>query len=82
MVTHLILYIPVMFVIMRYSLVKLCSGLRSELLPTLTHTAVSTGLLTFITGVVILVMQLGVGSGTAFSLILNITGGLGGQCWH
>jgi amino acid permease len=77
-ITHLILYIPVNFVIMRYSLVKITSGKRSELLPFTTHTALTVGLLAFITGVVILLLVEGMASGVAFSLILNITGGIGG----
>ncbi len=77
-VTHLILYIPVNFVIMRYSLVKITSGKRSELLPFTTHTALTVGLLAFITGVVLIMLAEGLESGVAFSLILNITGGIGG----
>ena len=37
-VTHLILYIPVNFVIMRYSLVKITTGLKSENLSFIPHT--------------------------------------------
>ncbi len=81
-VTHLILYIPVNFVIMRYSLVKITTGQRSELLPTTTHTALTTFLLVFTTGVVLLLLSQGLASGVAFSLILNITGGIGGEATH
>jgi len=78
-VTHLILYIPVNFVIMRYSLVRLCSGLKSETLPLYYHTALTAAMLTGITALVLLLLALGMASGDAFSLILNITGGIGGE---
>lgn len=78
-VSHLILYIPVNFVIMRYSLVKLFSGQRSELLPYTTHTILTIFLLAATTGIVILLLSLGLASGVAFSLILDITGGIGGR---
>lgn len=78
-VTHLILYIPVNFVIMRYSLVKITTGLRSELLHFTTHTVLTLALLTGITAIVLLLLSLGLASGEAFSLILNLTGGIGGK---
>lgn len=77
-VIHLILYIPVNFVIMRYSLVKISSGKKSELLPFSTHTALTLGLLVVITAIVILLLSLGLASGEAFSLILDLSGGIGG----
>lgn len=76
---HLILYIPSNFVIMRYSIVKLFSGQRSELLASSTHTLLTVLLLTVCVGVVLALMSLGLSSGVAFSLILNITGGIGGM---
>ena len=78
-VTHLILYIPVNFVIMRYSLVKVFMQKRSELLPFVTHTIITVALLALVTFVVLLLLYLGLASGVAFSLILNITGGIGGN---
>lgn len=78
-VTHLILYIPVNFVIMRYSLVKIVSGQRSELLDFSTHTALTLGMLAGITAIVILLLSLGLASGEAFSLILDLSGGIGGK---
>jgi amino acid permease len=77
-VTHLILYIPVNFVIMRYSLVKVFMETRSELLPVFTHSVITIGLLAGVTAIVLLLLALGLASGVAFSLILNITGGIGG----
>ena len=78
-VTHLILYIPVNFVIMRYSMVRLFLNTRSELLPYTQHTVISLGLLAFVTIVVLMILAAGLGSGAAFSLILNLTGGIGGR---
>lgn len=78
-VTHLIMYIPVNFVIMRYSLVKITTGKRSELLDTTTHSILTIVLLVIVTVIVLLLLGLGFASGDAFSLILNITGGIGGK---
>jgi len=78
-ITHLIMYIPVNFVIMRYSLVKVFMNTRSELLPVGQHTVISIGLLAAVTAMVILLLSLGLGSGVAFSLVLNLTGGIGGS---
>lgn len=78
-VTHLILYIPVNFVIMRYSLVKVFMHTRSELLPATTHSVITVGLLAFVTGIVLALLAAGLGSGEAFSLVLNLTGGIGGS---
>jgi hypothetical protein len=78
-VTHLILYIPVNFVIMRYSVVKLATGKKSENLSWISHTCLTIFLLAFITGVVLLLLASGSSSGSAFAMILNITGGLGGK---
>jgi hypothetical protein len=78
-VTHLVLYIPVAFVIMRYSVVKLIWGLRSETLPFITHTVLSVALIAGTTAFVLMLLSLGLASGQAFSLILNVTGGIGGS---
>jgi sodium-coupled neutral amino acid transporter 11 len=77
-VIHLILYIPVNFVIMRYSVVKVFFKMRSELLPFSTHTIVTLLLMAGTTALVLLLLGLGLESGDAFSLLLNITGGIGG----
>lgn len=78
-VMHLILYIPSNFVIMRYSIVKLFTGKRSEHLPSRTHTVLTIVLLAATVLTVIALLQLHLSSGLAFSLILNITGGIGGK---
>jgi sodium-coupled neutral amino acid transporter 11 len=77
-VVHLILYIPVNFVIMRYSVVKVIFNQRSEQLPQATHALVTVLLLGGSTAIVLLLLGLGLESGDAFSLLLNITGGVGG----
>jgi len=78
-VTHLILYIPVNFVIMRYSIVKLFAGVRSETLPFWKHTLLTIVLIAGTTAFVLMMLGLGLASGDAFALILNITGGIGGS---
>lgn len=80
-VTHLILYIPVNFVIMRYSLVKVFMKQRSELLPATTHSIITIGLLALVTAIVLGLLAAGLGSGEAFSLVLNLTGGIGGKIY-
>lgn len=78
-VTHLILYIPVNFVIMRYSIVKVSTGLRSETLSWPVHSALTLGLLSVITGIVLALLAAGIASGVALSVILNLTGGIAGS---
>lgn len=78
-VTHLICYIPVNFVIMRYSIVKITTGLRSELLESKTHTLLTIGLLSIVTLIVLGIYAAGFASGEGFALILNVTGGIGGK---
>lgn len=78
-VTHLIFYIPVNFVIMRYSIVKITTGLRSELLASHTHAMLTVVLLFVVTAIVLALLAAGLASGEAFALILNITGGIGGK---
>ena len=78
-VTHLILYIPINFVVMRYSIVKIWSGKRSETLDWAPHTILSLSLLAFSTFAVLLLNILGVNGGAGFGLILSITGGIGGN---
>jgi len=78
-VCHLILYIPVSFVIMRYSVVKLIWGVRSETLPLMTHTLLSVAIMACTTAFVLMMLWLGLSSGPAFALILNVTGGIGGS---
>jgi len=78
-VVHLILYIPVMFVICRFSLVKQCCGGRSEDMPLWRHFFVSVALLGTMTVVVLALVTQGLAGGTAFALINDIVGGVSGS---
>lgn len=79
-VVHLICYIPASFVIMRYSMVKLAmNGQISEKLPPILHTVISLGLVALITSIVVMLQALGLSSGEAFSLVLDLTGGVAGS---
>ena len=76
---HLILYIPVNFTISRYSLVKvLYNRANAEDLNGRNHVIVTFGLLAANTAMTVLLLGTGLSSGEAFSLILDITGGVGG----
>lgn len=79
-VAHLIFYIPVSLVVMRYSIVKLSIGKRSELLPFTTHTVLTLFLVFVDTATVLSLLSLGLASGEIFSLILDFAGGIGGEC--
>lgn len=76
---HLILYIPVNFVIMRYSIVKMTTTVKSEQLPWHIHAILSVTMLAGTTGMVLIMNFVGLTSGDAFSLILDITGGIAGS---
>ncbi len=76
---HLIVYIPVNFIIMRYSFVKLWLNKKSEDLSTPLHHSLSVVLITITTLFVLLFYYVGLSSGTAFSLVLNVTGGVSGS---
>jgi sodium-coupled neutral amino acid transporter 11 len=76
---HLIVYIPVNFVIFRYSLVKLCANTKSEELDWKIHHTISLLLLGFTLFCTLIFYYAGFGSGVAFSLVLNITGGVAGS---
>ena len=78
-VMHLIFYLPAAFVIMRYSVVKLLLDKISEELPVVLHTAISLGLVGLVTVIVLLLRATGMASGTAFSLVLDLTGGIAGS---
>jgi amino acid permease len=78
-VMHLICYLPAAFVVMRYSIVKLTLNQISEKLPLAVHTVVSLGLVALITFVVIMLQSSGLSSGSAFSLVLDLTGGVAGS---
>ena len=73
-VAHLILYIPVSFVVMRYSVVKVMYETRAELLPWTTHVILTLSLLVLLVLMVVALLASGLAGGEAFGLILNITG--------
>lgn len=78
-VMHLIFYLPAGFVIMRYSAVKLMFNKISTELPPLIHTVISLALVGFLLLLVIFLLSTGLSSGAAFSLVLNLTGGIAGS---
>jgi amino acid permease len=79
---HLILYVPVNVIILRYSLVKIVTGFKSEDLEFSKHLLITFGIVGFSTGIVILLIAFGYTGGVALSLILNITGGIGGKIFR
>jgi len=78
-VIHLVTYIPVDFMVMRYSTVKLVLNKKSETLSTWLHVTLTVGLLAFTTAFILTMLSYGLSAGAAFSLTLNVTGGIGGS---
>jgi len=78
-VVHLVAYIPVDFIVMRYSIVKLTLNKKSETLSTWLHVSITFGLLAFTTAFILTMLNNGLSAGSAFSLTLDITGGIGGS---
>jgi len=78
-VVHLILYIPLDFTILRYSLLK-CLGVPSGGFTSWwLHALISTMMLTAVTAGVLLLYSAGWTSGQAFSIVLNLSGGVAGS---
>ena len=77
-VIHLICYIPVDFVVMRYSVVKFAIGVKAENLATRYHVGITLLLLLISHVTVLSLLATGMASGDVFSLILNLTGGVAG----
>ena len=77
-VMHLICYIPVDFVVMRYSVVKIAIGQKAENLATIYHLTLTLFMLGITLGTVLSLLATGMASGEVFSLILNLTGGVAG----
>jgi len=73
---HLIVYIPVSFIIMRYSVVKLAANKKSEDLRWPIHTTLTLLMLGGVTAFVLLFYYVGLGSGEAFGITLDVTGGI------
>lgn len=78
-VIHLILYIPLDFTILRHSLLKLCGISSGSLVSTVLHVAFSVGILAAVTAATLLLYSAGLTSGAAFSLVLNLAGGIAGS---
>ncbi len=79
-VLHLIAYIPVDFVVMRYSIVKVALDKKSETLGLFSHVTLTIVLLAITTIFILVMIDEGMAAGEAFSLTLNLTGGVGGSC--
>ena len=77
-IVHLICYIPVDFVVMRYSVVKLAIGEEAESLATVYHVTLTLFMLMITLAIVLSLLATGMASGEVFSLILNLTGGVAG----
>mmetsp|Transcript_27199 Transcript_27199/g.38699 ORF Transcript_27199/g.38699 Transcript_27199/m.38699 type:complete len:451 (-) Transcript_27199:40-1392(-) len=78
-VLHLILYIPLDFTILRYSLLK-CFGVSSGGFTSWgLHALFSMMMLTAVTAGVLLLYSAGWTSGQAFSIVLNLSGGIAGS---
>jgi len=76
-VCHICAYIPVNFMIMRYSVVKLTMRMKSEALPLMKHVFITVLLLGFTTAFALGMIAVGLGAGEAYGLTLDITGGVG-----
>lgn len=78
-VCHLILYIPMQFVVMRHSIVRQVFKMRSEDISWPKHASLTVGLLAAMTALVLHLVGSGVATGTAFTFIVNLTGGISGM---
>jgi solute carrier family 38 (sodium-coupled neutral amino acid transporter), member 11 len=78
-VMHLVAYIPVDFVVMRYSIVKIALNKKAETLSLPVHVVLSIFLLVLCTAAILLMLSAGFTAGAAFSLTLDLTGGVGGS---
>ena len=79
LVLHLLMYIPGDLIILKYNLVKLVSGKKSEDLPFYTNFLIVVIILAIILGTVLGAISSGQTTGFIFSAVLNITGGIGGS---
>ena len=78
-VVHLTMYIPIDFVVLRYSFVNITLGVKSENLQFTYHTALSLGLLAVFVLLVISLLLTGLSGGEAFSLVVALSGGVAGS---
>lgn len=82
MVIHLIMSFPVMFIVTRYSFVKICTGDKSEDLPIWNHIVITISLVVLIADIIVMLMSAGYSSGAAITLIFNLAGGIGGKSYR
>ena len=78
-ILHLILYIPLDFLVARHSLLRLCGVSSGALVDNKAHAALSFLLLALATLTILFLDASNVRAGQSFSIILNFTGGLGGS---
>lgn len=79
LIIHLILYIPVEYVILRHSLLKLC-GRNSGMIESDFYHALVSFLILFVAVVVILILySVGFTQGNAFALVIDFSGGVAGS---
>ena len=64
------------FVIMRYTIVKAATAARSEHFAWHIHVMITVALFACVTGLVLVVYSAGWTSGAAYSVILDVTGGI------
>lgn len=78
-IAHLVLYIPLDFLVARHSLLRVCGVERGVFRDNKLHIIFCFLLLALFTGIIFLLDATGMGAGDIFSAILNFTGGLGGS---
>jgi hypothetical protein len=79
-VAHLILYIPMQFVVMRYSLAYRIWDIKSEDMSLWTHILFTIFLLSLMTGLVLLLIANSRATGETFAKLIDIVGGVAG--WY
>lgn len=78
-IAHLVLYIPLDFLVARHSLLRVCGVEQGVFRENKLHVIFCFLLLALFTGIIFLLDASGMGAGDIFSAILNFTGGLGGS---
>jgi hypothetical protein len=78
-IVHLVLYIPLDFLVARHSLLRMCGYDRGAFVENKHHVLLCFVLLAIFVTIIFVLDGLGLGAGDIFSVILNFTGGLGGS---
>jgi hypothetical protein len=78
-VFHLTMYIPIDFVVLRYSFVNITLGMKSEHLQLTYHVAITLSLLAVFILLVMALLLAGLSGGEAFSLVVSLSGGVAGS---